>query len=502
MRMPWPDALREGLHRVARPDPTGAIPFLLRAAETDAPHNEQADAHVALGRIRTGLGQHVLAAEHYRAVLALRPAQAEARFLLGRALARMGWPDLALAQFALLPQPLGGWWRNGAQQAARQVKKARDAFAAFRASEDAAVESAIRALIQAGRISPAVRALAALTPTPERRWLAAALRLRLRQGVADPALRRALMPPEDATPALRLEAAQYLLSLGEVEAAMAALDDAVQGRAAHAFRARLLLATGDLDALDAMAAAEMVRVRHRTDPARHRMTCQVLRGDMPVWHGPGPVVGAPPNIPLVQFWHDSSPPEDVRAVLESWVRHHPHLPLARFDTATARAFIAAQHGAMAAKAFDACHNAALRSNMLRLVFLAVHGGLWVDADERCLRPMDEVLARLPEHGLIATFSDELPFYLHNYMLAALPGSDVMEALIEAQMPPLLAFAKGRGTVENWETNGPGLVTRVAARMPGSVALLAPTYWRSFAADADDLAYKRDTESDWRLNPRG
>jgi hypothetical protein len=139
--------------------------------------------------------------------------------------------------------------------------------------------------------------------------------------------------------------------------------------------------------------------------------------------------------------------------------------------------------------------------MLRLCYLAVHGGLWVDADERCLRPMDPVLALLDRFGLIAPFSDELPYYAHNYMLAAPPGSAVMAALIEAQARPLREALRGGPGLQNWVSNGPGLITRVAARMPGQVALLAPGYWRSFAGDADDLPYKQDEQADWRSAPR-
>jgi hypothetical protein len=503
----WAAALAEGQARLQRPDPLGALPFLDYATAPQAPYNEQADAHAALARIRTGLGQDAVAEMHYRAILALRPTQPEAMFLLGRALLRLDWPDLALGRFALLPQPVGGWWRAILRQAERRIAWARGevraAIATLRAAQAEPAQPAaalVRALIRAGRLSPAARLLALLPHTPERRWLAALLLLRRREGVADRALRLALRPAPGASPDLAQEAARHLLAIGEVEAAAEALAAHPPRRKGVEIRARLLIAQGRFAELAAEAGAELERRREHTEPARRLLTCQVLAGQVAVLKAASLPAAVAPPLALVQFWHSAEPPPEVRAVMDSWVRHHPGLTLARFDSASARAFILAQHGEKSARGYDTLHNPALQANMLRLCYLAVQGGLWVDADERCLRPMDEVLALLGRFGLIAPFSDELPYYVHNYMLAAPPGSPVMAALMEAQMRLLREALRGGPGLQNWVSNGPGLVTRIAARLPGQVALLAPAYWRSFAGDAADLPYKRDERADWRSAP--
>lgn len=505
----WAAALAEGQARVQRPDPLGALPFLTKAATPQAPHNEQADAHAALGRIRTGLGQEALAAAHYRAILALRPTQPEAMFLLARALLRLDWPDLALRHFARLPQPIGGWWRAIARQASRRLAWARGevrgAIARLRQAGDnpaPAAAALARALIRAGRLGPAARLLERMPPTPEARWLVALLLLRRREGLADARLRRALNPPPGADSALAQEAARHLLAIGETEAAAAALAPHPPRRDGADLRARVMIAQGRLAELAAEAEAALARRRDLTDPARRLLTCQVLGGHLPVLQGPGPAATVASPLTLVQFWDRPEPPEEVRAVMDSWVRHHPGLALARFDAVSARAFILARHGQKAAMAYDTLHNPAMQANMLRICFLAAEGGLWVDADERCLRPMDEVLARLGQYGLIAPFSDELPYYVHSYMLAARPGSPVVAALMEGQMRAVREMLRGGPGLQNWVSNGPGLVTRVVVRMPGQVALLAPAYWRSFAGDADDLPYKQDAAADWRTQPYG
>jgi hypothetical protein len=108
-----------------RPDPMAALPLLEQAARGDG--TDQVEALRALWRVRTGLGQDAVAAAHARALLALRPRDEQARFLLGRSLILLGWPDLALRQLGLLAQPLPAWWRAMAGNTRPLLAKARGA---------------------------------------------------------------------------------------------------------------------------------------------------------------------------------------------------------------------------------------------------------------------------------------------------------------------------------------------------------------------------------------
>lgn len=508
--MPPHAALLVGRCLLRKPDPLAAIAYLARAAEPLGPRNEQADAHALLGRIHAGVGQDVAAVEHFRAVLALRPGQDEATVLLGQALARLGWPDLALARYARLTGPLGGPWRAMIAAAQRDLATARrtalKALAARRGGTPPAPAVLLRALIRCGRLRIAARLLEALPPDAELRVLAAKLRLRERQGLAGPGLRRALLPLVEAGPALRIEAAQALQQLGATEEAaeaLAGVPETALDSTGLLLRAQLLLAQGESARLETLSAAALAARPRRIDLARQLLTARLVEGRMTLWHGPDPTLRpAASRLPLVQFWPGKEPPEPVRAALDGWVRHHPTMKLARFDDASARAFILAQQGAEGGAAFDACRTPALRANMLRLVFLATHGGLWVDADAHCLRPLDEVLVRLPGLGLIATCSSEFPFYLHNAMLAAPPGSTVMRRLVEEQARTMRAALDGSAPLEDWGSNGPGLVTRVLMLAPEPLGLLDQVYWRSFAADAAGRSDQRDGPANRRLMPRG
>ena len=487
-------ALLLGTWLARRPDPLAALPYLTSAA-ADGPPNERVEALLRLGRLRAGLGQHLLVAAHLRDLLALRPGHAEACFLLARALFDLGWPDMALRALAGLGTAPAGWWAGVARDARAQLAEARIVarHGLGQLREGAApAPPLLRALLRAGRLRAAAGLLPRLPPGAARDLLAALIALRDAGGAAT-------LPPGLSGS----EAAVLLVAAGEPEAALAAFDDMPEDTLParlRMLRAQAMIAAGQAPRLEALAAERFAAAPRKLDWARQLLTARlVLRRATPWRHappGPHPV----PPVPLVQYWDAAEPPADVRATMEGWVRAHPGLVPHRFDDASARAFLAACHGDAGAAAFDACHNAALRSNLLRIAFLAAHGGLWVDADERCLRPMDEVLCRLDKVGLVAVVSAEMPFYLHNYMLAAPPGSAVMQALDAAQMDAFRAAARGRGRIANWVTNGPGLVTRIAMRHEHQVALLDNAYWRCFAADAAELRYKRDARSDCRAAP--
>ncbi|MGK7869380.1 glycosyltransferase [Falsiroseomonas sp. E2-1-a20] len=497
------EALGRARHLLALPDPVAAIaPLEAAAAATGL---TQVEALRALVRLRTGLGQDAVAAAHGRTLLALRPEDDQARFLLGRSLHLLGWPDLALRCFRALRAPVPAWWVAMTHDVAAELSAARlEALAACRAwrrgRRDA--QKLARLLLRAGHPRAAEAVLAARPVDQRGDWAEALVRLRLAEGAPDAELRATLRHPPALNWRDALAAARMLLQIGEVaaaEAMLATLPDHLSSPAGALLRTRLLLLAGEVPRLRAVTAAAFAAKPYRSDPARQAVTALVLDRAIPIWRGPDPAAGSPLTVPLVQYWDTPDPPSDVLEVMESWVRHHPGLPLARFHAASARDFLAGV-GAEALAAFESCRHPAMQSDVLRMVFLARHGGLWADVDERCLRPVSEWLARLPRLGLLAAFSDEIPYYVHSYVLAAPPGSGVMARLVARMLPPLVAAARRGQQVRIWEATGPGLVTRAVAAEadPSAVALLEPGYFRGFVGAVEDLGYRRTAAGNWRL----
>jgi hypothetical protein len=497
------EALRTARHLLALPDPVAAIPPLEVAASGEG--IARIEALRALVRLRTGLGQDALAVAHGRALLALRPEDDQARFLLGRSLHLLGWPDLALRCFRALRPPVPAWWVAMTRDVAAELSAARqEALAACRVWRRGRRDAPklARLLLRAGHPRAAEAVLAARPVEQRGDWAEALVRLRLAEGAPDAALRATLRHPPTLPWRDALAAARLLLQLGEVaaaEAMLATLPDHLSSPAGALLQTRLLLLAGEVPRLRAVTAAAFAARPYRSDPARQALTALVLDRAIPVLHAAEPAAGPPLTVPLVQYWDTPDPPSDVLEVMDSWVRHHPGLPLARFHAASARDFLAGV-GAEALAAFDSCRHPAMQSDVLRMVFLARHGGLWADVDERCLRPVTEWLARLPQVGLLAAYSDEIPYYVHSYVLAAPPGSGVMARLVARMLPPLVAAARRGQTPRIWEATGPGLVTRAVAAEgdPSAVALLEPGYFRSFVQSVEELAYRRTTAGNWRL----
>jgi hypothetical protein len=311
--------------------------------------------------------------------------------------------------------------------------------------------------------------------------------------------------PRLGEPTTRLAAARLAQQLDAPDAAFAALrgiDVPALGAAATLLRARVLVRRGEFARLAGAGKAEMKAAPLDQWPSRHALTAAVLAGQVPVWHAAAGVPAVPARLPLLQFWHDPEPPADVLAVMQSWPRLNPALEPARFDEWSARGFLAAEGGSDLAALFDACHHPAMQADLFRLVFLHRHGGLYVDADERCRRPVPDLIGRMNNLAIAAPYSDELPFYVNNAILLAEAGSPVLAlALEEARRGIAASLAAGKRP-SIWNHTGPGALTRAIARHAAagggaSIGLIELRYLRSFSETADELAYKSQPGGDWR-----
>jgi thioredoxin-like negative regulator of GroEL len=499
------EALEAARGALRRPDPVGALALLERAA-SGARRGDRLAALRLMAPLLLGLGLPWRAAQAQLAVLAERPEETGARFHLARCCLALGWYDRALAELAALPQPLAAWWESfrGEVRAELSVarREVRRLLAKRRAPGWTPRAELVLGLMRCGRLAAAEGLLARARADDPTVALAAAL-LALRRG-ATPASLGALPPLAGAAAeAMRINAARLALEAGRTAEALAILPVRPGAEAGERLaRARALLLGGDLAALAAEAEAGMRATPEDPWPAYVRVTAAAIRGEVNIWRVAPPAAARPLPLTIVQFWHDPAPPPDVLATLESWRTHNPAATILRHDDVSARAEIAAHAPPGVLAAYDAAHHPAMRSDILRLVVLHRVGGLYVDADEHCLRPVDDLAARLPGCVVAAPYADEVPYYLYNGILLAEAGSPVLrDALdaIAAEIPPLLAAGK-RPRISN--ATGPGLLTRIVARRiargeAAGIAFMCRHLWRDFAQTATSLAYKRAPGGDWR-----
>jgi hypothetical protein len=181
-----------------------------------------------------------------------------------------------------------------------------------------------------------------------------------------------------------------------------------------------------------------------------------------------------PRIPptIAQFWDEATPPEDVAALLRSWPERNPAHRYERFHHASAVAFLKTRCAPEVLRAYVRAREPAQKADLFRLAWLFAEGGCYADADDRCLRPLAELLP--PGAGFVAC--QEHFGTLGNNFLAAAPLHPMLGLALH-----LATQALDRGDDDMiWLSTGPGLLTRAFARTLAMSELL-PATWLGHAA---------------------
>ncbi len=274
----------------------------------------------------------------------------------------------------------------------------------------------------------------------------------------------------------------------------------------HRSAAHRLLALAAFCRADSAAFAELSREwldasPRETQAARFVVAAARAAGTLPRFV-PDAGAHAPAGLRIVQFWHAPEPPADVAAAMASWPARNPGLEHDVFDADRARVFIADNHGGVLLNAYDRARHPAMQSDLFRLAYLSVHGGVYADADELCVADMRGVFAALQQVQLVAWTSHDTFPYLHNNFLAAIPGCAVLRGALEEAVRVLDASRAAGTRTDIWDATGPGLLTRAVGRRLAKsrdVLLLTDAEYRSFAHTLEDLEYKGRPEGNWRLS---
>lgn len=112
------------------------------------------------------------------------------------------------------------------------------------------------------------------------------------------------------------------------------------------------------------------------------------------------------------------------------------------------------------RAFDEYGNCwSGKADVLRYGLLLRHGGIYVDADTECLRPLDELLAEWPaDRDCFAVYENEscMPGLIANGILGTKPNSRLFQRLVDS-----VSGLAIRGREPAWIITGPGFFTEQA-----------------------------------------
>jgi tetratricopeptide (TPR) repeat protein len=484
---------------------------LLRAAHEQSPD----DLHIEflLGSALNRVGRRAACCEALRRSAHDPRMPRVAAFLLGFNRRMLGLLPEARDAFAQLPQEVVGFW-----SVERQACE--DAFA--RAERHAADPAApwherLRAFAALDRREEFAAALASLDPANARSPHVAAARaiLALRDGgaAAAAAVFAEAAAASDA-PGLRLEWARHLTDVGrddEAEALLLGIPEEKRPVDAWVLLARLLLLTKPEALPEAFVNGFLDRFPQKFEASTTFVLRALATGEARRFTEPETAPDAPreavADLAIVQFWHGVVP-EDVRPLIAGWQQRNAPLRHELFDEARARGFLAANFGEETAQLFDHCHHAAMKSDVFRLGYLLLHGGVYVDADEICQRSILPVVDALDRTECVLYLRGGLMPYVNNSFIAARPRARVIATAFRDVLKALRA-ARAQGLRPNiWETTGPGALTRAAAGALRAAAaegasphttleLMTEGQLTTLAHTNEQLAYKRTSEGDWR-----
>ena len=159
--------------------------------------------------------------------------------------------------------------------------------------------------------------------------------------------------------------------------------------------------------------------------------------------------------PIVhQIWLGPDPlPEEFRRYGESWLRHNPGWELRLWTEDTLPADLSRR------EVYERLRQPAERSDILRLELLERHGGVYVDTDFECLRPLAPLL-----EGVEFFCAYLKPGRVNNAIVGATPGHELLRRAIREVRP-----VEWHGKVDKHGT-GPFFLDALVKQYPDAVTI--------------------------------
>jgi Glycosyltransferase sugar-binding region containing DXD motif len=169
---------------------------------------------------------------------------------------------------------------------------------------------------------------------------------------------------------------------------------------------------------------------------------------------------------LHHIWIGPDPlPEDQGPWIESWKRHHPdweHRLWTEEDL---------PEDPIRPEILERLRAPVERADILRLEILFRHGGVYLDTDLECLRPVDDVLEGEDFVGVC-----HKPGRITNTAIAAVPGHPLLERALSEVRPMEMYWTSASERLK--EVAGPLLLERLVVDFPEVKLLEPPVFFPS------------------------
>lgn len=130
------------------------------------------------------------------------------------------------------------------------------------------------------------------------------------------------------------------------------------------------------------------------------------------------------------------------------------------------------------------------ADMMRYEILFDEGGIYVDADSKCIRPLDDFLL---EHDPFACWESELvrPGLIHNGFIGSSPGSSLLKSVIDDIANEISITDRPA-----WQTTGPMRLTNTFLRLQKPNLTIFPSHfflpahWSGMEYSGNGIIYSR------------
>lgn len=163
---------------------------------------------------------------------------------------------------------------------------------------------------------------------------------------------------------------------------------------------------------------------------------------------------------LTQYWDSEQLPPEIAGYMQSWVDMNPGFAYQRFSDERAQSWLAAHHPPRVLAAYCKAAEPAMKADYFRLALLSIEGGFYLDADDRCRRPLRDWV---PPHAEFVGYQENYGT-LGNNFIGVVPAHPVIVLALR-----LATEAIERGDEDLlWLATGPALLTRAYAAVLASL----------------------------------
>jgi mannosyltransferase OCH1-like enzyme/tetratricopeptide (TPR) repeat protein len=161
---------------------------------------------------------------------------------------------------------------------------------------------------------------------------------------------------------------------------------------------------------------------------------------------------------IFQYWDAPDVPNDVQQFCRSWQEHNPDFSYTLYHRKSAAEYLRQHAPAEVQLAFQRLRQAAGRADIFRLFVLHAEGGIYADADDRCLGKLAPVI----EQACFFAIQEDIGS-IGNNVLGASPGHPVIAHALSHATGSIAAGAND----SIWLSTGPGQLSRSFAQLLAS-----------------------------------